>query len=672
MRVKQIWAFLPLPAKIKLFWSRITSSRTTTFYFIFSVLHCIVQVVFQVQAFSVNSQAASFLWNIVLQGNAVAKGFTVLGKDLRDCANVPNTWSTASCEVVWNGTALNDNYGHKAQSSADPVVQAISTILSSSAAASSTASSSVLASATSSVVAPSSAAVTSSASSPIITAVATEAINSTATSTSVAKGTKTVTVVVAATAAPAKTDDEEDDDEDEDHQHDKREASLGRITAVEGNGTTTVNITGLGYTNNEVTLDRACLISLNWPVTILQNTKREDVTFIAFQFWVLGMSIVAILNESIPHIVASLLTHIAATAWGGFQIEHTRNFRDQFMRLTADGACKPIHLLPTYWEARGKAEIPSLVLNVVALAVSVLLSWRLIKSFGWQTFKRVGASLTINRVYKCVLSLSIVIQLSVFFVVASLALWIDQLLNGDIAKMASTKIPYKAMIILVGCLLLPWLMLGWFSVRREMRIPMLIFLGMSLLYLGGWGAMFKSTTFRWTFKEWRFFSIMVAASAFLVLISFVLGVICRVNFGKGLPRYLNAQEPLPGDDFATVTPGDVEAAYNEKEEKVEFPSTTGGSRPIPTFSAAFGAGAEVPPPSQMQFAPRHMGPRFNNPSAEPFDTASTVGRSSEPSEYGSNAPLTRQVSVSSVGSDRSTRTTDSQRSIGSKQRWVIE
>jgi hypothetical protein len=33
----------------------------------------------------------------------------------------------------------------------------------------------------------------------------------------------------------------------------------------------------------------------------LRNTKREDIAFIAFQLWVLGMSLVALLNESIPH-----------------------------------------------------------------------------------------------------------------------------------------------------------------------------------------------------------------------------------------------------------------------------------------------------------------------------------------------------------------------------------
>ena len=33
----------------------------------------------------------------------------------------------------------------------------------------------------------------------------------------------------------------------------------------------------------------------------VENTKREDIAFIAFQIWLLGMSLVALLNESIPH-----------------------------------------------------------------------------------------------------------------------------------------------------------------------------------------------------------------------------------------------------------------------------------------------------------------------------------------------------------------------------------
>jgi hypothetical protein len=59
----------------------------------------------------------------------------------------------------------------------------------------------------------------------------------------------------------------------------------------------------------------------------IHNTKREDVTFLAFQVWVLGMSLVALLNESIPHTLAALLTHLLATTWSVYQIFNTRSFQ---------------------------------------------------------------------------------------------------------------------------------------------------------------------------------------------------------------------------------------------------------------------------------------------------------------------------------------------------------
>lgn len=65
--------------------------------------------------------------------------------------------------------------------------------------------------------------------------------------------------------------------------------------------------------------------------------------------------------------------------------------------------------------------------------------------FGWQTFKRVGASITISRVYKLVLMLSIVIQMSLFFMVIAISLWLDQLCNGTIGRLDSPG--YKPLLI---------------------------------------------------------------------------------------------------------------------------------------------------------------------------------------------------------------------------------
>lgn len=66
---------------------------------------------------------------------------------------------------------------------------------------------------------------------------------------------------------------------------------------------------------------------------------------------------------------------------------------------------------------------------------------------------------------------------------------------------------------------------------------MVAFLVLSGLYIAGWGGMFDSPTFRWTFVQWRFFSAVVSLSLALIIISLILGIICRMNFGRGLPRY---------------------------------------------------------------------------------------------------------------------------------------
>jgi hypothetical protein len=66
---------------------------------------------------------------------------------------------------------------------------------------------------------------------------------------------------------------------------------------------------------------------------------------------------------------------------------------------------------------------------------------------------------------------------------------------------------------------------------------MMVFLVLSAGYLVGFGLMFDSETFRWTYVEWGFFGSTVTISALLTLISFIVGIMCRLNFDKGLVHY---------------------------------------------------------------------------------------------------------------------------------------
>jgi len=591
MRLKQLWDYVPLPTKLKLVWDRLMFSRLTIAYILFSIVHCILQVAFQADAFVTNANAADFLYGILIQGHATNDSLpTLTPSNLEMCAisGIAGD-TTVTCQIVWDGS--------KGNNSVIGSNNAVS--LPSGSPASSTSLDGVIPTSSADTVA-------------VTSGYAGYAV---ANSSPTVDPAVTVTVFVLPSAATTPN---------------SNTSVISKRSVIskpfDSSDTVEVTIDGSGFNDVQANVDRSCLWSLNWPVTILDETKREDVAFIAFQIWVLGMSAVALLNESIPHILASLLTHIMATAWASFQISNTASFRANFNRVISRGACAGIpNLLPHYWEDRARAEVPILALNVVSLLVSCFLTWKLVKLFGWQTFKRVGASLTINRIYRCVLVLSIVLQLSLYFMAVTVALWLDQLFKGPAAHSASYSTLYKATFIITLVLLVPWLTMGWVSIRKELRLPMFFFLLLSVLYMAGWSVMFLATTFRWTFINWRFFSVMAVASVLLTLASFILGVVCRYNFGKGLPRYLNAQEPLAGDDFVPV---------GSDMEKVAFPSD---EKPIPTYSATFGSGPEVPVPSQM-FAPR-LGPRFFNASAEPFETPSNSTRSSSPRSANSTSPV---------------------------------
>jgi len=206
---------------------------------------------------------------------------------------------------------------------------------------------------------------------------------------------------------------------------------------------------------------------------------------------------------------------------------------------------------------------------------------------------------------------------------------------------------------------------GWYGVRRELKIPTIVFLALSVGYLTGWAAMFISISFRWTYMTWTFFGVMTSTSVFLALVAFILGIACRINFGKGLVQrrefelvflllpilcgwVVNAEEPLP-DDF-------IPANYGDDPEKIAFPSDR---RMALTYSITFGPGQEALTPSQM-FSVHDDLPSAVGAIQLPQPTLATTLRSYDTVE--------RHHSKSSTHSSMSTSSSGS----GQRQRWVIE
>ncbi|CUA72470.1 Cation channel sperm-associated protein 2 [Rhizoctonia solani] len=585
MRVKQLWNYVPLPQSLKLVWDRLTFSRITTIYFTIALIHCFIQVVLQIAALYVSKDAAHVLTSIAAIDPDTPAGYAVLSRNgpLRACTGMPGSTGSTGCQMVWAGRVAPDAFGeYESYSYSQPPARTTATILTSSSPSSTARRTSIVvvtasASSATSNLAVQTRIVTASSSSVVRTLSQTPApAISTASPTIPADSTRAKRMYIPSHTPGFKR-----------NRLGKRDIGItpvfsqfnGTFEGVRLRGLTTgyYDIDDAHEETNDAFVSGVCVHSLQWPLQRLWNTQREDAVFIGFQFWVLGMSIVALLNESVPHIIAAFLTHLLTTGWSIFQLAQTAHFRSEFNRLTTHGACGGVNLLPFYWKTRMNIEIPTLVLNGMVLLGSAYMSWKLLKTFGWLTFKRVGASLEINRIYRVVLCLAIVLQLSLYFMVVSMALWIQELYVGPAAKETARAPLYKALVGVQVVALVPWLVMGWYAVRREMRKTMVVFLVLSALFVVAWAAMFVSTTWRLTFLTWMFFRMMTVCAAILTMLALILGIVCFLNFGKDLPKHLRINDDT--ESVADFLP----AKASENSEKVDFPV----QNTFPSFSAAF-------------------------------------------------------------------------------------
>ncbi|KAL5631906.1 hypothetical protein ACGC1H_000065 [Rhizoctonia solani] len=408
-------------------------------------------------------------------------------------------------------------------------------------------------------------------------------------------------------------------------------------------------------TFRDVELSPGCVLALSWPTQVLRDFAREDLAMIGFQAWLFGMSIVAILNESVPHMVAGLFTQALSTGWSAFQMARSASFRARYEEVIVRGACSGVDVLPGYFAHRTADEIPIVVFNVVFFIAMSILGWRMCRVYGWQTFKRIGASRVMNRAYRLVLAFSIHLQCAVYFIVTSSALWVDELLNGSIACFAEHEAIYKGVVIANILLLLPWLVLGWICVRRENKHMMHAFLFISLLFITAWAAMFASEVYRWVFATWPFFAAMSVASFVVLVATTGLAIVCRYNFKKGLALFLQSQQILPGAEFTDAMPD---------PEKVGFPAQRDGEE-LPTFSVAFGRGGVPQPPSQMFPAkPAAALSRSSTLNSNPPAGYSVNPYATNGSDYWGEGNITRSASgrsksstdASSVSTNRTTET----------------
>ncbi|KAF7421030.1 hypothetical protein PC9H_011550 [Pleurotus ostreatus] len=298
-------------------------------------------------------------------------------------------------------------------------------------------------------------------------------------------------------------------------------------------------------------LTTQCTKVLDYPRQLLNNARREDLSFIFIQFWLFSVSVVAIMYESIPHTLSVLFARALATGWSGYALWRTKHNSKVFETLfIRDNTPCRIDLWDGWSQARVDAEIPDIILNCTALTLSCYLSWTLVKRYNQQSFKCMGPPQAIVKIYRFFMAVLVSLQLGTLFLVAAMGLWTDQMFNTAIGRTSQFIEVYEALIIGTTVLLLPWIALGWYAIRHERKVLMAIFLVIGFVFLGGWSSMFYSRVYAWSLVQWPFLFSMTVCSFVLIVASMILGIICWLNFNKGLSQYLRAEAILASSNFA--------------------------------------------------------------------------------------------------------------------------
>jgi len=340
-----------------------------------------------------------------------------------------------------------------------------------------------------------------------------------------------------------------------------------------------------------VSLNHQCAQILVYPQQELQKSVREDMTSIFLQFWLFGVSAFAVGQSSVPHMLTALGTRLIIVSWSAYiVIFRTHNQETIFHQLvSAPGTPCEVEMFPTFFAMRMAYNIADLVLSSTGLILSGLLSWNLLKVYNAQSFKRVGAPAHVIRIHKFFMAIQACLQLEVFVLVAGTSLWVDVLLNTAIKDISSYTKVYDALIIGTAILILPWIVLGWYGIRRENKAMIISFLGIAFFFIVGWSVMFYSIVYRWTFVQWPYLGCFTVASFILIIASLILGTICWRNFDKGLAQYLHAEAALASSNFApeVFDHRDVEKSGGDVEKSADdFYAYDEPEYPMPTFQPA--------------------------------------------------------------------------------------
>ncbi|KAI8977061.1 hypothetical protein BDF20DRAFT_872744 [Mycotypha africana] len=254
----------------------------------------------------------------------------------------------------------------------------------------------------------------------------------------------------------------------------------------------------------------------------LGRIKWENIAFIGFQVWFFGMAVDATVYQNTAEILILAVLNCLCAIMGALQVVDGNKWLNALKQTNF-----------AYWPLVN-AEKMEIALSVIILAFAVgmsFLSFKMSKQFGWNIYKKIGADVRIQKMYRVFQFFVLALKIDIFteFLVS-----IFYLIQFAIKMNGSEWITWVQLAVTI--LMLPMLYFARTAGSTESIGRMIIFItfqGIVIVHF----ALVLQQTFQPN-NNWYTWIVFIWIGIAIVLATVVLGMMVLKNFNQGLKPFV--------------------------------------------------------------------------------------------------------------------------------------
>ncbi|KAI8061137.1 hypothetical protein BC940DRAFT_310631 [Gongronella butleri] len=253
----------------------------------------------------------------------------------------------------------------------------------------------------------------------------------------------------------------------------------------------------------------------------LNRIKWENVAFIGFQVWVMAMAVDATVQQNAAEVCTLAILYVVCAVLAGLQILDNDRWQ-----VNLNGSVSNIMPLMT----AHAVEIALTVCLVVFAIAFVYLSYKMVLEFGWEIYKKIGADLAIQKMYRVFQFFVLCLKIDIFveFLVSCFYFLQFVIKPGNISNWQSW------IFLVITVLMLPMLWIARQAVSKESITQMIVFMVFQLLVIFEFILVMIGTSS----DAWYIWICFVAIGIFFAVMTIVLGSVCCHNFNRGLSPFV--------------------------------------------------------------------------------------------------------------------------------------